>query len=196
VLFFAAMARSSPRVLALAAAAVAVACNSAQPCPAPLEVCNGVCVDLSSDPFHCGTCGKACGTSQVCHASACLDNAGAVCSNRSGGAFVVVGKCDQSMKLWTTQQAFIDRARALLADPASPGNSVPVMTLFEGTDCDGQWTWRVDPEQIRFDSTTPPEDCDSCPRIIEQEKALRVTTIGVWCPLGVRILGVDAPPIP
>jgi len=190
------MARSFPRVLLLAAASLALACSNAQPCPTPLEVCNGNCVDLSSDPFHCGACSKACGTSQACIASACVDNVGASCANRSGGAFVVVGKCDQTVKIWTTQQPFIDRARALLADPASSGNSIPVFTLFEGSDCDGQWTWRVDPRQIRFDSATPPADCDSCPRIIEQEKALRVTTIGVWCPVSARILSVDAPPVP
>jgi hypothetical protein len=185
---------SLSRKLGLAAAALALACGNAKPCPSPLEVCGGVCVDLSSDPFHCGNCGNACGLSQVCRSAVCLDYAGAACANRSGGAFVVLGKCDQTAKIWTTQTAFITRAKQLLADPASPGASIPVMTLFEGSDCDGQWTWRVDPEQIRFDTAQPPSDCDACPRWIEDEKALRVTTIGVWCPLGVRILSVDEPP--
>ena len=35
-------------------------------CPAAGEVlCNGACVDTSSNPMNCGTCGNACGMGQV-----------------------------------------------------------------------------------------------------------------------------------
>jgi len=62
------------------------ACTTTTPCPAggcpptgpvpPLcspgqTNCNGVCVDLSSDPANCATCGVACGAGLFCSASTC-----------------------------------------------------------------------------------------------------------------------------
>jgi len=183
---------SRPPHLALACAAlVASACGDAQPCPSPLEVCSGKCVDLASDSLHCGACGQPCAGGRVCRASSCVESTAGACANRSGGAFVVLGKCGQSVKLWTTSSAFVSRAEVLLADPASPGASVPVLALLPSTDCDAQWTWHADAEIIRFDTAKPPEDCDACPRLVEDEKAYRVTTIGVWCPLEARVLAVD-----
>jgi len=169
-------------------------CMNAQPCPSPLEECGGICVDLSSDPLHCGACRTACPAGRACRAFACTDATTGACANRSGGAFVVLEKCSQTVKLWTTSPTFIARSEALRDDPAAPGNSVPVLQLYETTDCDAQWTWHADPEVIRFDSTKPPEDCDACPAAVEAEKAYRVTTVGVWCPLGARILSVDPRP--
>jgi hypothetical protein len=69
-----------------------------------------------------------------------------------------------------------------------------VLQLLEAADCDAQWTWHGDPEIIRFDPAKPPEDCDACPGVVEAEKAYRVTTVGVWCPLGARVLSVDPRP--
>lgn len=37
-----------------------------------LTYCDHACVDLSSDPAHCGSCTAACGASQVCQDSACV----------------------------------------------------------------------------------------------------------------------------
>jgi hypothetical protein len=184
-----------PSLLAASCAALALdACSNAQPCPSPLEVCNGNCVDLGSDSAHCGMCGRFCGGGRVCRAATCVESTSGACANRSGGAFVVLGKCGQSVKLWTTSATFVARAEALVADPAAPGASVPVLDLLPGTDCDAQWTWHGDPEIIRFDTAMPPADCDACPRAVEDEKAYRVTTVGVWCPLGARVLAVDPRP--
>jgi hypothetical protein len=186
-----------PRVSLPALACAALlgsACGNAQPCPASLEVCNGNCVDLASDSLHCGACGLTCGGGKVCRASTCVESTSGACANRSGGAFVVLGKCGQSVKLWTTSASFVTRAEALLADPTAPGASIPVMDLLPGTDCDAQWTWHGDPEVIRFDGAKPPEECDACPQLVEDEKAYRVTTIGVWCPLESRVLAVDRRP--
>ncbi|MFO0603738.1 MAG: hypothetical protein U0324_11220 [Polyangiales bacterium] len=45
-------------------------------CAPPLAACDGWCVDLQSDPAHCGACGRACGTgpraSGHCRAGACV----------------------------------------------------------------------------------------------------------------------------
>jgi hypothetical protein len=184
----------TPRHCVALAFLALVGCTDAQPCPSPLEVCGGVCVDLSSDPRHCGGCGASCAAGRSCQASTCSDSIGVSCAVRSGGAFVVLAKCAQTVKLWTTSAAFIDRAEALRDDPASPGNGVPVLELLEGADCDGQWTWHADPQLMRFDSVKPPEDCDACPALVEAEKAYRVTTVGVWCPLSSRVLAVDRQP--
>lgn len=40
------------------------------PCPAPLEMCNGVCVDTRTDPLNCGYCNKVC-PSMICVSSTC-----------------------------------------------------------------------------------------------------------------------------
>lgn len=40
-------------------------------CSAPLSACGTSCVNLSSDPAHCGTCGHACPSGQSCAGSAC-----------------------------------------------------------------------------------------------------------------------------
>src|SRR5512141_1145277 len=40
-------------------------------CAEPSKVCSGVCVDLKSDPRHCGACGTACPTGQVCSDGKC-----------------------------------------------------------------------------------------------------------------------------
>jgi hypothetical protein len=58
-------------------------------CPAGTTFCNGVCVDLTSNPFHCGACTNKCNTGQVCSNSACA----AMCASGQslcGGACVNV----------------------------------------------------------------------------------------------------------
>lgn len=42
-------------------------------CPPALDLCDGVCVDLASDPSHCGECGSVCSTG-LCVEGACEDD--------------------------------------------------------------------------------------------------------------------------
>ena len=42
-------------------------------CSAELIDCAGVCVETDSDPEHCGACGHACGSSEVCTVGVCID---------------------------------------------------------------------------------------------------------------------------
>ena len=45
--------------------------GAAPPCAPPTIGCDGACVDPSSDPQHCGSCGVSCGPAQVCSNFAC-----------------------------------------------------------------------------------------------------------------------------
>jgi hypothetical protein len=58
-----ARAGASPSALALPARQV--------DCPPPWLDCEGVCVDLQTDPNHCGECGRFCGLDQFCHMGVC-----------------------------------------------------------------------------------------------------------------------------
>ncbi len=55
-------------------------------CSGPyLEVCDGECIHIQSDPDHCGACGNVCGDEEACLAGQCLDDCGAeltMCSRR------------------------------------------------------------------------------------------------------------------
>ncbi len=55
----------------------------------PLTVCNGACVDVSSDRFNCGSCGNACAQNQLCSESFCTTCPGKseVACGTSGAAF-------------------------------------------------------------------------------------------------------------
>jgi hypothetical protein len=43
----------------------------AAPCPLPRFACPGACVDLSSDPNHCGDCARVCGALEACVNGSC-----------------------------------------------------------------------------------------------------------------------------
>ena len=40
--------------------------------------CNGSCVDLVSDPAHCGTCGISCATNSFCENGVCINQCGGI----------------------------------------------------------------------------------------------------------------------
>ena len=44
----------------------------AESCDDPLSLCDGQCVDVSSDPAHCGACDLSCGAGEECVASRCV----------------------------------------------------------------------------------------------------------------------------
>lgn len=55
----------------------------------PLSVCDGVCVDTSSDPSHCGGCDLPCGSGSRCVAGACVgpdDGCSGGCAQRECGS--------------------------------------------------------------------------------------------------------------
>ncbi|MCZ7685968.1 MAG: hypothetical protein M5U28_47305 [Sandaracinaceae bacterium] len=48
-------------------------------CPPGQVVCGGRCVDLQSDPDHCGTCVRRCGEGRVCSNGMCCTEGQANC---------------------------------------------------------------------------------------------------------------------
>ena len=84
-------------------------------CSAVRTMCSGDCIDLSSDPDNCGSCGSACSGSEVCSSNACKDSceSGETACNRAcvdvdndlfncgscgnacaGGQLCTAGKCE------------------------------------------------------------------------------------------------------
>jgi len=56
---------------------------SAPGCPASSLQCNGTCTDVSSDVSHCGGCGSACESGQLCQGGSCVCQSGQTeCSGR------------------------------------------------------------------------------------------------------------------
>lgn len=180
-------------VAALAAAvAGAAGCIDGQPCPNPLEACDGVCRDLRSDERNCGFCGNVCEGDLACRAGACVAAPGVACPLRTGGAFVTLAACApaQVVKLWSTSGTFVARAEQLAADPASPGPSVPVLPLVNGSDCDGQWSWNPVPALTAF-AAAGEAACDVCPAALEADRASFVASVGRWCPSSARVVAVE-----
>jgi hypothetical protein len=164
-------------------------CTGAQPCPASLEVCNGTCVDLTSDPAHCGACRNACGTGKACLGGTCSITSSGACANRSGGAFVVLEACGETVKLWTVATAFITQAEVLRDAPGTQPK-VPVLQLMSQADCDAQWTWHTDPVLARFDTAQPSVECDACPGDVGAIFA-QTPVSPVWCPTQAQVIAVD-----
>ncbi len=110
------------------------------------------------------------------------------CAGRSGGAFVRFSIVNESLTVWVTDDAFIDRAKELLA---SGGRQVPVFNhLLDGRDCDPQWTWHTDPAEVAFADATI-ELCDGLPSDIEADKNYWFNTVGGFCPWSAVVVAVE-----
>ncbi len=97
--------------VALLAAVAASACTSSTvTCPTGQTACNGTCVDLQSDPSHCGLCGISCPATATCTAGACTcpsatpDACGPRCVNKQTDASNC-GSCNFACGLGTCQAA-------------------------------------------------------------------------------------------
>jgi hypothetical protein len=112
----------------------------------------------------------------------------ALCAERSGGALITFAMCDETLIVWSTAPAFIDQALALLA---AGEQLIPSFeSLRDGTDCDAQWSWHVDPVAMSF-AELAIELCDGCPSHIEDDKDYWLGTVGQYCPWSARVVAVD-----
>lgn len=166
------------------------ACAEAEPCARPLQECDGQCVDVASDPRHCGACGAACG-GLACAGGRCAADPGIACTTRLGGAFVTLEICGDAVKAWITAGGFVDEAANALAGVAP--RRAPALDLLPGADCDDQWSFHPDPATATF-ADAAPAACDACPAVVQGDLTRWLGTVGRWCPSTARVVAVDRRP--
>lgn len=106
-----------------------------------------------------------------------------------GGALIVWAVGNEEFSTWITSSDFIDSAIAQHSGTAP--RKVPVFgKLLDGTDCNGSWTWHVDPENVSFADKTI-ELCDGRPSHIEGDKPTWLTNIKQYCPWIARIVSIE-----
>jgi hypothetical protein len=112
-----------------------------------------------------------------------------LCAGRAGGAIITFGfmPSPETMRVWVTNDAFIDQAKQFLA--AGSTTMVPVFyTLRDGKDCDPVWTWHSDPVDVAW-ATATIELCDGLPSGVEADKDYWFQ-IG-FCPWSAEVIAVD-----
>jgi hypothetical protein len=114
---------------------------------------------------------------------------GALCENRMGGALVEFEIVEETFRVWIENAAFIAEAERLL--DAGETRVPAFQTLVDGTDCDPQWSWHADPNDVEFADFTI-ELCDAVPSYIEENKADWFDQVGQWCPWSARVTAVTA----
>jgi len=117
---------------------------------------------------------------------------GGLCASRTGGALVtfkIAG--DEKLTLWVTDPAFIAAAKDKLTDGTT---QIPMFeVLLDGTDCDAQYTWHVDPARVSFTDFAT-EVCDGLPSYIEHNKSEWLNKVHNYCPWQSQVIAVDARP--
>jgi hypothetical protein len=116
------------------------------------------------------------------------DEAGALCDTRKNGAVLQIQVNDQTFRFWSTNGEFIARAK----DLKESGKSSAAMfgKLIDGSDCDAQWTFHVDPGTMSWPDVTT-EVCDGRPSDIEGNKDHWINVVSRWCPWNTKVLAVD-----
>jgi hypothetical protein len=163
----------SPRLAALAVPvallAVVPACGQRdwEDCPAGLTWCTNACVDLLSDPAHCGICRHACPEDQVC------DHGGCAC--RPG-----LSRCDfECFDLQSDETRCGSCTRACAAGEVCSGGvcgvACPDGTELCGTDC--------------VDLRTDESNCGTCGNACAAGEECTDGTCGSRCPPGYELCG-------
>jgi hypothetical protein len=112
-----------------------------------------------------------------------------VCASRQGGALVTIAVSEdhpETFTAWVTNPDFIAEAKRLLADNE---RGTPNFKFIDGTDCDDQWSFHVDPADAEFPWGTI-EICDAMPSYVDQNKGEWIEKNLRWCPWGSRVLEV------
>jgi hypothetical protein len=130
------------------------------------------------------------GSADTAGAGGTASDAGALCSGRAGGALIRFEIGSEALTVWVTNDSFITEAQRLRA---AGEQRVPSFALLDGTDCDPQWTWHVDPASVAFADVTI-EVCDGLPSHIENDKQYWLETLGSYCPWSARVVSVDDRP--
>jgi len=145
-------------------------------CAAGLVACGGGCVDLASDPSHCGSCGTICPAAQTCSLGRCVcttascmtgftgigdpANCGASHSVCSADQVCLDGTCQCRPPLRSVAGACVD----LSTDPNNCGmigRSCPI-ACFGGFCVRGCPPPTIDCSGACVDTRTDPTNCGGC----------------------------------
>jgi hypothetical protein len=109
------------------------------------------------------------------------------CEQRTGGAFITFGFANNEvMRMWFTNSTFIDTA---LQYVGLDHQQTPVFErVIRGRDCDPQWSWHVDPENVHWADMTI-ELCDATPSLVEADLASWEGRS--FCPWSAVVLSVE-----
>ena len=95
----------------------------------------------------------------------------------------------ETLTIWSTNEKL--NTEAFLA--AAQGKFVSfALQLVDGVDCDGQWTWHVDPQDIALDADYD-ASCDALPSVVQASKATWLAT-KKYCPSNVLISSFGGTP--
>ncbi len=131
-----------------------------------------------------GSGGESGGSGGPGGASGSSGSSGALCTMRTGGALMDWTIAGEPLRLWFTNQAFIEEMEANVGREAP---RQPNLDLVDGSDCDSRWTWHADPENVTF-LPAPHGGCSAWPSDVEADKGRYLNTD--WCPLQVQIVAV------
>lgn len=113
---------------------------------------------------------------------------GALCADRTGGALITFDIVGQSFTVWITNSTFIDAA---ITQTQTGMYQLPVFnTVLAGMDCDPQWDFHVDPEQVGF-ADFAIELCDGTPQYVNENLAEWMSTVVEYCPWAGQVQSVD-----
>ncbi|RMG95783.1 MAG: hypothetical protein D6705_12825 [Deltaproteobacteria bacterium] len=114
-------------------------------CPEGRIDCDGVCIDPSADPLHCGACGRACGGGEVCVQGACEDPCDGACDE-------VLEVCEAGT--CTCREGFV-RCGGECVDPRTDGEHCGGCNVS----CDGDRVCN-DGSCVAGGCPTPLEECE------------------------------------
>jgi hypothetical protein len=111
----------------------------------------------------------------------------ALCADRTGGALVEAEVLGETLRFWTTNDAFIQELEDSIG--AIP-ERIPLLELEDGRDCDSQWTFHFDPATPRFVDDWI-DICDVELSRIEGDKTFYLAN-GDFCPRFMHVESVSA----
>ena len=119
---------------------------------------------------------------------ACGSGGGELCADRTEGAMIDFAIVGETLRVWTTDDAFIDEALEQLGGVVQP--RVPTFDLADGQDCDAEWSWHTPAIPVSFADFTI-ELCDGLPSHIEGDKSYWIDTVGQYCRWSAVVTAVD-----
>jgi hypothetical protein len=110
-----------------------------------------------------------------------------LCDERADGALITFQIVDETFSVWVTNEEFAEEAKVYIGTQSR----IPAFgDLVEGTDCDPQWSWHVDPDDMSWADLTI-ELCDGLPSFIEDDLEYWLEGVDSYCPWGAEVLVVD-----